>query len=319
MSLRNALFAIGVFALLAGGVMGLTWAFSGSRTQVADSGRAAGRPAVLTATHALAAGALLRNEDMTWRDIQPGVVAPSGLLRGQVEASDFVGAVTQRGFVAGETLSRQGLVLPSERGFLAAVLSPGERAVTIAVEGAQRASGLLLPGDRVDVILVQDLAGAQGGGVLAGDLAHKSVAETVITNARVVAVGGNMNGPKPVDTKAPPNTNVAALQAATEALKQTNESAKTITLELNDVEAQRLFVAKQLGRLELSLRALVQGPGGPQAQTPPVWASDVSPALGSLTHTRPNPAGERRHASRTVHAASTEERPTLQILRGSAS
>ena len=53
----------------------------------------------------------------------------------------------------------------------------------------QSASGLVLPGDRVDVILTQNL----GDGT--GDPKRETVGETVLRNLRVIAVGTSL-GPR---------------------------------------------------------------------------------------------------------------------------
>ena len=60
---------------------------------------------------------------------------------------------------------------------------------------------------------------------------------------------------------------------------------KTVTLELNESQAETLFVATQLGLLQLSVRPLEKSsqPGSDDRQESPTWASDVSPALGELS------------------------------------
>jgi hypothetical protein len=45
------------------------------------------------------------------------------------------------------------VVHPGEQGFLAAVLDPGKRAVSIPVDGTSGVAGFVFPGDYVDVIL----------------------------------------------------------------------------------------------------------------------------------------------------------------------
>ena len=46
---------------------------------------------------------------------------------------------------------------------------------------------MMLPGDRVNVVLTQNLGSA------AGDLSRKTVAETVLRNVRVIAVDQRLN------------------------------------------------------------------------------------------------------------------------------
>ena len=49
------------------------------------------------------------------------------------------------------------VVKPGERGFLAAVLEPGMRAISVPVDEAAGNAGLIFPGDRVDLILTQTI------------------------------------------------------------------------------------------------------------------------------------------------------------------
>ncbi len=55
-------------------------------------------------------------------------------------------------------LSAGSVVKPGERGFLAAVLEPGMRAISVPVDEAAGNAGLIFPGDRVDLILTQTLS-----------------------------------------------------------------------------------------------------------------------------------------------------------------
>ena len=66
-----------------------------------------------------------------------------------------MGAMVKRNLGAGEAIRSDDLMRPSDHGFMAAVLSPGMRAVTINVDAASGSSGLIWPGDRVDLILTQ--------------------------------------------------------------------------------------------------------------------------------------------------------------------
>jgi pilus assembly protein CpaB len=175
-----------------------------------------------------------------------------------------------------------GIVRSNDRNFLAAVLAPGMRAVSLTVDVAQAAAGLVEPGDNVDVILAQTLSNATG--------ARASVGSTVLNNVRVVAVDQWFAG------KARPEAdkNAAASSA---------NGPRTITLEASEQDATRLLVATQLGRVTLALRAL-DGNYLAKADVAekPVWAGDVSPAHGGRVATR---AGG--------HAAASG----VRILRGS--
>jgi Flp pilus assembly protein CpaB len=66
-----------------------------------------------------------------------------------------------------------------------------------------------------------------------------------------------------------------------------------VTLELTEREAEQILVAIQIGKVTLSMRAL-EGSGTQSVklenENAPVWASDVSPALGSLEQVPPKGA-----------------------------
>lgn len=255
--LRNLLFGIGAFALLAGIVLGTLWLRTGvtaSAPAAVDTGTA-----ILVAARPIATGTLLRESDLAWSHLAKAQPPAGSFARGVNSEAELVGALTRHDMPAGEVITAVAILRPNERGFLAATLAPGYRAVTIPIDARQSASGLVLPGDRVDVILVQNLPD--------GAPARKSVGETVLFNARVVAVG-HMLGPM--------------AKAASSTLGDTplsdSTAPPTITLEALPVDAQRLFVAGEIGKLELALRPIGE-PRGAQPQGVSVWAGDVSNAL----------------------------------------
>ncbi len=280
---RNILLVVGTLLVLAGVGLSLAWVGGAGRTQgelIPQAAIPQGTPekaavqptaeAVLEAAHFLPAGTLLRQGDVRWREVKPEESQPGTLLRSESPRTGFLGAITRRDFVQGEALITTELVKPGDRHFLSAVLAPGSRAVSLSVDAAQSFSGLILPGDRVDVILAQNLGDIHG-------LARKTVAETVLRNVRVIAVDQSLNAQKPASFELP------AMAAS--------RLPKTVTLEVSEVQAQKLFVAMQLGALQFSVRALegsepASGGSDLRAVT---WAADVSPALGQLPRTPSQP------------------------------
>ena len=210
---------------------------------------------------------------MGWKELPPGQIRPEHLLFGEISETEFFGAITRRDFAEGEPLMASELVKPNDRRFLAAVLRPTDRAVSISVDAPQSASGLVLPGDYVDVILTQSFDEN------VANAAHRSVGETVLYNVRVVAVD-QLLGPA---TKPGGQTTIPGSEA---------RLPKTITLGVNERQAQILFVAMQLGKLQLLVRPL-EGSGLALGEEPqrlaPVWASDVSPAIRAMSVAVPKP------------------------------
>ena len=266
MFVRNLLLVIGALCLAGGLALSVVW-YRQTPSGVAQAPRPP-ELAVLVAGRALATGTLLRPDDLRWKDVGAGQVRPGNLLRGQVTDGEFIGAVTRRPFASDEPIIASDLVKPNERRFLSAVLTPGTRAVSISVDAPQSVAGLVLPGDRVDVILTQSLAGP------GGDAARKTVAETVLRDVRVIAVDQSLNISGTPPAQAKPGT-----------FGSQSPIPKTVTFELTDRQAERLFVAAQLGRLHLSVRPLQAGPMAQavdERPAPPTWASEVSPALREL-------------------------------------
>lgn len=268
MHFRNFLLAIGIVFVVAGLGLSLVWMRMNRPQQQQTVQQDVSRPAMLVAAHPLPTGTLLRPGDFIWKEMGAGDARPGVLQRGQVTDTEYLGALTRRDFAEGEALTSTELVKPSDRRFLAAVLKPGRRAVSISVDAPQSSSGLVLPGDYVDVVLTQVF-----GDNIASPV-HRSVGETVLRNVRVVAVDQSLG---------------ATLKSADEGKVPAPEARvpKTITLELNEQQVQVLFVSMQLGKLQLAVRPL-EGAGVTRTEEarlrPPTWAVDVSPALKELGH-----------------------------------
>jgi pilus assembly protein CpaB len=248
---------------------------------------------ILVATVRLTAGTLLRAQDVTWqpvtRPVEPGeIVRPSSAAR-QVKPevdeetrAEVYGAAVRpaRDTAAGEPIRRGNIVKPGDRDFLQVVLTPGARAIAIPVATSGASTGLLFPGDRVDVILTQNFKGESAV------ITRRSVSETVVENLRVLAIDTP-------DAKAP-----------------SGSFGRTVTLEVTPQQAEKVNVATELGKLSLTLRSVVGPDGvlatstagpGPSTGVKPTWAGDVSPALGGAM------------PEKTI----TVQQPPVEVVRGS--
>ena len=271
MFLRAVLLAVGAASVLLGAVLLISW-FAQTRTGAAPAeARVETREArapVLAAAHAIARGTLLRQADFVAKTLKPDDHLPPGSIAPGQE-QDFVGAMTRRDFAAGEPLIASEFVKPSDRSFLAAVLRPGFRATSIFVDAAQSVAGLALPGDFVDVILIQTFDDK------AANPGRRAAGETVLSGVRVLALDQATSAPTGVVSAVGPEGRVP----------------KTVTLEVTEQQTKKLLVASKLGSFELSLLPLdAAAEANPVAEwlnSGPVWASDVSPALGEVAQSRP--------------------------------
>ncbi|MBL6457167.1 Flp pilus assembly protein CpaB [Belnapia sp. T6] len=216
------------------------------------------RISVALASRPLPAGTLLKDADITLREMAPEA-APEDAITDATRA-ELQGALMRRYVEPGMPLRRADMLRPRDRGFLAAVLRPGSRAVSVGVDVVTGAAGLIWPGDQVDLILTQELAANDA------PLATRVVGETVLSDVRVIAVdqlftrGANTGETSP-------------------------GVARTVTLEVTAEQAERVVVASRLGRISLAVRA-IEKPGLEIATGgSPVFGADVSPALArSISH-----------------------------------
>lgn len=209
----------------------------------------------LVAARPVPAGTLTRADDFTAKTVPSGEVPPGAIVDTPEARATVRGALIRHYVEPGMPLLQSDLMRPRDRGFLAAVLAPGMRAVSIGVDPVSGVAGLIWPGDRVDVILTQDIT--QGG----GRTARLVTGETVLANVPVIAVDQDIAQGTPVN-----GTSAGRL-------------AGTVTLQATSDEAEKLAVAAQLGHLSLAVRSLDdQWPGGSNVGTS-VTGADVSPEL----------------------------------------
>jgi pilus assembly protein CpaB len=189
-------------------------------------------PEVLVATRALPIGTIVDAEAFRFQRWPEGLVQPAYYIKGKpgVRPADLIGTVVRNEITAGQPFTQGSLIKPGERGFLAAALGPGMRAVTVAVSATSGVAGFVFPGDRVDIVLTQEVAGG-------GEGAPLKVSETVMRNVRVLATDQRMDA-KGEDGK-------AVVQRFT-----------MVTLEATPKLAEKIAVAQRIGDLSLSLRSI---------------------------------------------------------------
>ena len=127
----------------------------------------------------------------------------------------------------GEPILRVKITAPGQRGSLSTLLDEGMRAVTVRVDDVRGVAGFILPGDRVDVVLIRTEAVAAG----------QSYSELILQNVKVLAVD----------------------QLAGQQPDKATMLAKAVTLESTADQAQKVLLATNIGRLSLILRQPGQG------------------------------------------------------------
>ena len=206
---------------------------------------------ILVAEGALTAGTILKPEHLRWQAWPEDGLLDVYVVHGEetkgADASSqasLIGAVVRAGMVDGEPITDRRVVRPGDRGFLAAMLASGHRALSVPVNAASGISGLIFPGDRVDVILSHTI---QEDGAAAN---QRKASETVLSDIRVLA-----------------------LDQRTDDVDGERVVAKTATLEVDPKEAEKLSLAQKLGDLSLSLRPIARD-GDPKGPTRPTFTTD---------------------------------------------
>jgi pilus assembly protein CpaB len=229
----------------------------------------AGTP-VVVASQGIPAGTRVTEDMLTLKSIAADAVLGGAF----VKTKDVVGQVTRVPLVSGEQ------VLPSkvtptgaaianvENPALAYVVPEGMRAVSVEVSSVIGASGLIRPGDYVDVILtIEAAAQASTDG---GSATRDQIAKTVLQNALVLAIDQSVARPVAGgnETSSPPAED-----------GQSNADASTVTLAVSPVHGEVLTVVETCGknnggRLALALRPFGEsGLVGSRDQ----WANDGAP------------------------------------------
>jgi pilus assembly protein CpaB len=207
--------------------------FAGAGAEQAAAATVPQGPKVLVARKPLPVGTIIDAESLTFQAWPKELVQNAYYTEGAPDAdiSKLLGTVVRNEVTAGQPLTRGSIVAPGDRGFLAAALGPGMRAVTVPTdEQTGGVGGFIFPGDRVDLMLTQDVTGGGEGPPL-------KVSETIIRNLRVLAIDQRVDS-KTEDGK-------------TQILK-----AETVTLEATPRIAEKIAVARTMGTLTLSLRSI---------------------------------------------------------------
>jgi pilus assembly protein CpaB len=192
-------------------------------------------------------------------------------LKGRDEQGKLGGAVLRDGMRNGEPFITGHVVQPRDHGFLAVVLEPGKRAMSVTLTPSANVAGFVFPGDHVDVILTHGFSRKDNA-----DLTERRVSETVLSDVRVLA-----------------------LDQKSDSLTTEPKIATLATLEVTPKQAEKLALAADLagnaassshGSLSLILRSLATEDNAPlldasgnailtPSASTTTWDSDVSPSF----------------------------------------
>jgi pilus assembly protein CpaB len=231
-------------------------------------------PKVLVSKRALPIGTIITADAIGYQLWPQEMVQDAYFVEGTADMEKLLGTVVRHPITAGQPVTQGSLVAPGDRGFLAAALGPGMRAITVPVSARTGVGGFIFPGDHVDMILTQTVAGQDGSSLKAS--------ETILRNLRILATDRSTES----TTREDGTTVVRAV--------------RTVTLEVTPRLAEKITVAQTIGSLSLSLRSIADN------------QTDLERALAAGTVTMPNGASReeeeqllRRAVARPQEGGST--------------
>ncbi len=188
-------------------------------------------PEVLVATRTLPVGTIIGPDAFRYQPWPKDLVGNAYFIKGDQAPATLTGTVVRYTVTAGQPITQGALIKPGDRGFLAAALAPGMRAVTISVSAQSGVAGFVFPGDRVDLLLTQTVAGG-------GDGQPLKVTETIVRNMRVLAT----------DQKTDKTSDDTGKTVVT--------TFSNVTIETTPKLSEKIAVAQTIGALSLSLRSI---------------------------------------------------------------
>ncbi|MGZ3200033.1 MAG: Flp pilus assembly protein CpaB, partial [Croceibacterium sp.] len=251
MDRKKLVLLLGALVVAIGTALAARSMFAGASAPQAQAAPAVPQgPRVLVAKRALPVGTIITADAVGYQLWPKEMVQDAYFVDGEADMSKLLGTVVRFPVTAGEPVTQGALVAPGDRGFLAAALGPGMRAITIPVSEKTGVGGFVFPGDHVDLMLTQTISGA--------DSQNLNATETILRNLRVLAT----------DQKTETTT--------TDDGKTVVKAFRTVTLEATPKIAEKIAVAQTIGTLSLSLRSLADS------------QSDLDHAIASGTIKVPN-------------------------------
>lgn len=246
------LFAVIAFALTGGTIYFVNTWMKAERSRLAAQQKKVDEPRetgvfVLVAAKDLPAGHIITVSDLRWQSWPDKSVPQQYVVKKDAGSTDipanYVGTVVRRGIGASGPITADNLIKLGDRGFLAAVLKPGHRAISVRIDESTGVAGLIYPGDRVDLILTHEVGVKKESDRETENRVR--VSETILSNVRVIAIDQSLEDLKSQKGQA--------------------RTPKTATLEVMPQQAEIIAVATRMGTITLTLQSLACAGGETQS------------------------------------------------------
>ena len=185
---------------------------------------------ILVAARSLPRGTIIKDKDLRWQ--QWPIEALNNAYYSTGNMASLNDKVVKIELPAGSPVTKGALVSRGEKGFMAAILTPGMRAASITISKVNGVSGFIAINDRVDLILTHTITGKETG----KKPIKYPLSETVLQNLRILSID-----------------NLAAK----------GSKGGTATLEVTPKMVEKIALLPRMGTLSLALRSLPAGDGKP--------------------------------------------------------
>jgi pilus assembly protein CpaB len=189
-------------------------------------------PAEQTGTIVVAAAPVGFGTALTRDNVSEIPWAPGNMPEGSYATKDELFKDGRRVVLApmqkNELVLKTKITGPGQKASLSSLLEDGKRAVTVRVDDVRGVAGFVLPGDRVDVVLIRSVPGSNGS--------TENISDVLLQHVKVLAID----------------------QLANER-QETPTVAKAVTLEVDTDQAQKVLLATNVGKLSLILRQAGEG------------------------------------------------------------
>ncbi|MEY3234874.1 MAG: Flp pilus assembly protein CpaB [Pseudomonadota bacterium] len=196
---------------------------------------------------------------------------------------EFKNGIVRQAMVKGEPVLASKIVdVDAKTGAMAALLTPGMRAVSFPISPETAVAGFILPNDRVDILLTRELQFTSNG-----QSVSKVVSTAILESVRVLAID----------------------QSVTQDKDKTTMLGGVATVELSASDAEKLRLGHKLGDLSLTLRGYTDA-GAPTYAPPGTAVMNQASSVGMSADPKPP------SSSPDVQQASQAVPTAVKVYRG---
>ncbi|OYU78722.1 MAG: Flp pilus assembly protein CpaB [Alphaproteobacteria bacterium PA3] len=200
---------------------------------------------VLVAKRDMVVGERISPSSLGWEAYTPTSASTPGFFlqsKNPKAIEDFSNGIVRQAMVKGEPVLASKIVdVNATTGAMAALLTPGMRAVSFPISPETAVAGFVLPNDRVDILLTREVQFTSNGQSIS-----RVISSAILENVRILAID----------------------QAITQDKDKTTLPGGVATVELSATDAEKLRLAHKLGDLSVTLRGYADAGGPTVAATP---------------------------------------------------